>query len=353
MLVKLLLFFMWTVLLPVLIGSDWSGRHKTYPGSLFLAYFYGIFIEFTLFELLAVPMVFLKASLRTLSLSWLIGSAALALCSVIRSQRFSAFRSSLTDLFGDRAAALRKKVTPLLVCVVVLILLEVMFVTLGEHIDDDDAFFVATASTAVQTNSLMKYNPYTGALYESLPSRYVFAAWPLYLAALSSLTGFHPALIAHMMMPGLMAGTVYLVYALIARDLFPCKEDAQKRNLFLLLIFVILTFFGFSIYTNGTFLLVRGWQGKALVAALIQPALFYFCRSAMKTQDGWISWAALFCAVTAACMFSSMGIVLAIVPVGVYALVYAVGQRKGRYLPYAVFSCVGALACGMAYLLIQ
>ncbi len=353
MLIKLLLFFLLTVLMPILVGFDWSLRHKTYPGSLFLAYFYGIFIEFTLFELLAVPMVFLNASLRLLSFSWLILSAALAVASMVRSRKAAMSGGRMSGFFQDRRGALQQKISPLLVLVLICIFLQILFVTLGEHIDDDDAFFVATATTAVQTNTLMTYNPFTGALYKSLPSRYVFASWPLYLASLSTLTGFHPALIAHLLMPGIEVATAYLIYALIARDLFPDQDDASKRSLFLLLILLILSFSGFSVYTNGTFLFVRGWQGKALVAALTQPALFYLCRSAMKEKGGWTNWAALFCTVTASCMFSSMGVVLATVPVAVYTLSYAISGRQWRIFPYAIAACAGAILCGVAYLLIR
>ncbi len=351
MLGKLLLFFLWVILIPLLIGCYWSERHKKYPGSLFLAYFYGIFIEFALFEILAVPMTFLRTSLHLLTILWMILSLALAVCSVVLGRGFPLLRKRAVSFGENAASSLRKRVTPLLLVFLLCLILQVVFVTAFQHIDDDDAYFVATANTAVQTDTLLQYNPYTGDLYRSLPSRYVFAPWPLFLAVLSQLTGIHPAVIAHLILPGLVLLFVYLVYALIARDLFP--EKSSQRDFFLLVVVLILSFFGFSIYTSGTFLLTRGWQGKALVAGLIQPALFYICRGAMKEKGGWEMWCALFCVVTAACMFSSMGIVLSIIPVGVYALVYGISQKKWRCIPYAALSCLGAAACGVSYLLIR
>ncbi len=351
MLGKLLLFFLWVILIPLLIGCYWSERHKKYPGSLFLAYFYGIFIEFALFEILAVPLTFLKASLRLLTVLWLILSLALAVCSVILGRGFPLIRKKITVFGKNMKASIRERVTPLLLVLLFCLILQVVFVTAFQHIDEDDAYFVATASTAVQTDTLLEYNPYTGELYHSLPARYVFAPWPLFLAVLTIITGIHPAVIAHLILPGLILLLAYLIYALIARELFP--EKSYQRDLFLLAVVLILSFFGFSIYTSGTFLLTRGWQGKALVAGLIQPALFYICRSVMKDRGGWEMWGALFCVVTAACMFSSMGIVLGIIPVGVYALVYGISQKRWRCIPWAALSCLAAAACGVSYLLIR
>ncbi|MCC8066054.1 MAG: DUF6077 domain-containing protein [Clostridiales bacterium] len=347
---KLCLFLLWVVLLPLLIGFFWSEKSHGTPVSLLLSFFYGIFLELALFEILAVPMVFLKCSLVQLSLVWLILSLAFAVFSLCKSgpSLFGRLKAGNGKRF---AANLRKRVSPLLIVVIVCVLLQVVFVTFSSHIDDDDAFYVATAVTARETNTLMQYNPFTGNLYKSLPARYIFAAWPLFLAALSTLSGgLHPTLIAHLLLPGLVLLFAYGIYALIARELFP--GEYQKQDLFLLIIILVLSFSGFSVYSSGTFLLIRGWQGKALVAGITQPALFYLCRRAMIGRDDFAAWFHLFCAVTSACMFSSMGVVLATVPVGVYTLIYMLGQKRWRYLPCAALSCSSAIICGIAYLLI-
>ena len=54
------------------------------------------------------------------------------------------------------------------------------------HIDDDDAFYVATASTTLETDTVFQYNAYTGDEYESLPSRYVLSPFPIFEAGLWS-----------------------------------------------------------------------------------------------------------------------------------------------------------------------
>ncbi|MCD8336814.1 MAG: DUF6077 domain-containing protein [Lachnospiraceae bacterium] len=364
---KVFLFFLWAAVLPLLVGSYGAVKSKSDPGSLFLAYFYGAFTEFTLFEILAVPMVFLRCSLRLLSFSWMLLSllcAAVSLgkaCSLTRfskqelppSEKHDLPRSEKTDFpaFAGKFLRLRRRFTPLLGVVLFCILLQTACVTFEQHIDDDDAFYVATAVTAVETDTLMEYSPYTGSLYKSLPTRYMLSAWPLYLAALSTLcAGLHPTLIAHLLLPGLVVLFAYLIYALISRDLFP--DDPHRQDLFLLFVVFILSFSGFSVYSSGVFLFTRGWQGKALVAAVIQPALFFQCRHAMKNAEGRTAWFCLFCTVTSACMFSSMGVVLSIIPVGVYAIVYAFEQKNWRFLPCSALACSSAIICGVIYLIL-
>ncbi|MCD7833320.1 MAG: DUF6077 domain-containing protein [Lachnospiraceae bacterium] len=375
---KLLLFFLWAAVLPLLTGSYWSVKQKSDSGRLFLACFYGVFIEFALFEFLAIPMVFLRCSLRLLSCMWLVLSLVCAALSLYKThallhfpgQKFPLSKSRGRALHAERVVPLpagspdkersffaekllhaRRRFTPLLGIVLLCIFLQAACVTFSQHIDDDDAFYVATAVTAVETDTLMEYNPYIGNLYQNIPTRYVLSSWPLYLAALSVLcAGLHPTLIAHLLLPGPIVLFAYLIYALIARDLF--ADDPRRQNLFLLFVVLILSFSGFSVYSSGVFLFTRGWQGKALVAAITQPALFLLCRQAMTDTGGKSAWFLLFCAVTSACMFSSMGVVLSILPVAVYAVIYSIKQKKWRYLPCSFLACGSAIACGMVYLML-
>ncbi len=343
MAVKALLFVIWILVIPPVIGSLWSEHHKTQPGSLLLAWFYGFFAEFALFEIVAVPMTFLKCSLTQLKYVWILLCAILTLAALLRSRSFPQTRA--------RIAGLPKRISPLLAAVLLLILAQAVFVTFGQHIDSDDAFYLATAETAVKTDTLFQYGPYTGVAYASIPSRYVLAAWPLFLATLSVLTGIHPTLLAHFLLPGLILLFAYLVYALIARSLFP--DNKNRQALFLLIIAALFCFYGFSIYTPGTFLVIRSWQGKSMIAAIAEPALFYLCRAAMKEKEGLTAWTGLFCAVTACCLFTSMGVVLSLIPVGVYTLVYSIELRHPRYIPQSILCCIPAFAIGAAYLLIR
>ena len=76
-------------------------------------------------------------------------------------------------------------ISPELVMAGILILIQLVVVVLYAHMDEDDAFYVGTATTAVETDSLYAYNPYTGAAYNVLPSRYILSPFPAFLAVTS------------------------------------------------------------------------------------------------------------------------------------------------------------------------
>ncbi len=67
----------------------------------------------------------------------------------------------------------------------------------------------------------------------------------------------------------------YVVYSLIGEMFF---QKDKKTGRFLLAMGVFIPRSSrHSVYTQGTFLLVRIWQGKAVLASVILPAVFYLC----------------------------------------------------------------------------
>ena len=64
----------------------------------------------------------------------------------------------------DRISAILFIIVFLLVVVIVCILLQMLYVTKYQHIDEDDAYYLGTAVTAVQKDGLYRRNPYTGTM---------------------------------------------------------------------------------------------------------------------------------------------------------------------------------------------
>ena len=96
------------------------------------------------------------------------------------------------------------------------------------HMDADDAFYVATATTSVHTDSIFAYNPYSGAEYAVLPRRYVLSPFPVLLAVISQLSGgLHPAVTAHTIYPVVFLLAAYLVYHQFGRLWFAEKEESR------------------------------------------------------------------------------------------------------------------------------
>ena len=167
-----------------------------------------------------------------------------------------------------------------------LILIAVQTVVCGTtmHMDQDDAFYIGTAVTSVNTDSIFQYDCYTGAEYAVLPSRYILSPFPIFLAVLAQISGMHPTIIAHTVFPLLLIPLSYYVYWLIGRQMF--QQSRDQAAVFLLLVSVVQMFSYYSVYTAGAFLLLRIWQGKAVLANILLPAVFYLGLLILD-KNGW------------------------------------------------------------------
>ena len=161
---------------------------------------------------------------------------------------------------------------------VLLILLQIAVCSLMAHMDADDCFYVATATTDVYTDTIFEVDSYTGTAYRTLPRRYVLSPFPVFLAVVSQLSGrLHPAVMAHMVFPAVFLSMAYMVQATLAKKWFPGEKKAQGIYLFLSV--CICSFAGYSVYNAGNFQMVRIWQGKAVLASVLLPYLLCLCIS--------------------------------------------------------------------------
>ena len=190
MIVKLAILLLILFILPPVIGCLWTHRN----GNLAAAYLYGLFTMLTVFQLLAVPMSYFHTSLTLLVKCYLAAIAVLALLSVARNRTFAAQRQWLSGLW--------RKVTPVMAAVLVCMALQAAFVTVEQHVDEDDALYLGTAATTLRYYSLYKRNPYTGKKSRTAGDpRYILASWPTFLAFLARVSSMHPTVLAHMFLP--------------------------------------------------------------------------------------------------------------------------------------------------------
>jgi len=252
------------------------------------------------------------------------------------------------------------KALPWFAILVIILVLGQAFILAGYmHVDDDDAFFVATANTDATTDTIFQYDPYTGLKYDpapglsltAFPSRYVLSPFPTFIALLSKLLQSHPAIVAHTIIPAIFIPLSYAILAVLGKRLFPGKPEAVM--LFLLFLCAI-NIFGFvSVYTNSTFLLFRIWQGKAVLANIVLPATLYFAFRAMPGKAKIGEWMMLFASALAACLTSSMGIVLAPIMITCLGLVFAIRNRTLQTLKYSIICCSPCIAGGIVNVVIQ
>lgn len=344
MLVKAVLTGIWLFVIPIIIGNGMVCFTKQSERKAGHAFIYGYVTMFSLFQILAIPSIYLH--LRFQMLVNLYTSAVI----VLMAGSLIVYRKQWLGVLKYKYH-MPKNINYIWILVLLLILAQTAVSALGMHVDEDDSFFVATAATSWTDNSMFEIDAYTGAAYEQFPSRYVLSPFPIWIAFLSRVTGFHPAVMAHTILPVLMIPLAYLVYYLIGKQLF--RGDSKKTGLFMLLISVITISSYYSVYTSGTFLLIRSWQGKSVLAAILLPFIFYLCLRLLHEKAETREWMALLLTMISSLLVSSMGIMLPVIMVGIFIIIYGLLGRDWKKLTYGIGVCIPNLLFAAVYLFIR
>lgn len=341
-------------IVPFLLGLFYTGFAEREKNNILLHMAAGYVMMFGLFEILALPLIFLHQSLSLLV--YLYGGILLAVSVVSLLQNIRRIPAVVS---GTGQAV---KCFTACIWAQLLIVAGQVFVYLRyQYYNSDDAFFVASASTSLATDTIFAYSPYTGTLYEKLPSRYVLSPFYAFTAAVSKMTDIHPAIIAHTVFMILFLLLSYAVYALLGRILFSgCME---RLGYFLILVSALHIFSAYSERTNGLFLLIRLWQGKAILAGILLPMILYMAmriffdlpdggRTECKKEKA-ADCVLLFFLMCACCMVSSMGVILGAVMLGICGILSAWRHRRIRPLVHTALCCLPNLFCAGIYLLIR
>lgn len=336
------MILLWPFSLPFLTGCIFSA--KSAEGIFFRkAFLNGYLLLFAVFELLTVPMTYLHLPFHVLVWAFAVISILLAGIGLIRQ------RTEIWNCMIKLPSVVRPDWTMTLAFAVIFI--QVAVTVLGWHADADDSFYIGTANTTVATDSMFEVDPYTGELYESFPSRYVLSPFPIWVAFTSRVIQMHPATTAHTVLPLALIPLAYVVYSLIGEMFF--LKDKKKQGVFLLAMGVIMMSSWYSVYTQGTFLLVRIWQGKAVLASVILPAVFYLCSRLLVIKNSKNDWIVLVCAMIAGFMVSTMGIMLPVLAVAVFGFLFGLLKKNWGGLIRCILVCMPNLIFAVIYLIIR
>lgn len=327
--------------LPAWIGFLWVELLKIRGSFLrFLnAWVLGFVTMLSVGQLVLIPMVALHASLSSALRVWLIVLTLLSLGSfylVLGKEDMGISLPEKTETVKNSAKlpSVRENgwVLVLGVLVAVLVFLQAYIPAGYEHRDDDDARFVSEEVSAIEHDTMYWDDPITiDQLYwnEGEVRKDFTSPWAMYVAMCSKISGIAPAALSHSYLPFYLILLCYALYLLIGWEFF---HDREKTLLFLLFLSVIHLFGYTSTHTLASMMLLRIWQGKAVCAAFMLPALFYVMYQLMKKeyQKGWLFF--LYVASNAACLLSGIGIVTAPVIVFLYGIVDFFYHRKFKKL---------------------
>ncbi len=331
--------------MPLLTGLLFAAPGRRGGGSCAYTYLAGLLTILGAFQAMALPMGYLHTSLKRLCMVFLGACAVLCLAGVLL---FVCRRKMIPPGSQGRSKGTRR-FAPLMALVLVCILFQMVFVTEKQHIDEDDAYYLGTAVTAVEYDSLYTRNPYTGKNLKADPeARYMLASWPLFIAVLSKVSGIQAVKLAHMILPAVVLFWCYLVYFLLAGWLYPERPGHVWR--FMLFVVIMNTFAGYSIYNAQVFVMIRSWQGKAVLCGVGLPALTYVCLLAMEREKWSRNWSLLTVTIAALTCFTTIGTIFSMIVTGCFALYHFLRTRRFSYLINSAVACLPALACSAIYL---
>lgn len=306
--------------------------------SLFSSYLYGHIILWALFQVVAVPVVQLRWPFKVLF--WIYICLVTVLI-VLGIKKIPELIKTIHKPCMDIA----------LILAFIIIVFQMCMYIFGQHMDEDDARWIAEANDALTKNKMYLHNPATGdyiGAFRGEMIKDVYSPWAMYIAVISRLTALRPAIVAHTIYAPLLLMMSYIVYYNIGKLLF--KGDVE-RSLFLLAIAVVNLFYSGNPYTQSVFTLVRIWQGKAVVASIIIP-MIYMLYLYIEDEDIGKNWASLVLCGCAACLFSGMGISIALIMIGVLGL-YAVIRGRWKRIVYWIVAMLPAILYGYGYLVMK
>ena len=108
----------------------------------------------------------------------------------------------------------------------------------------------------------------------------------------------------------------------------------------------------YSKRTNFTFLLFRIWQGKAVLANIIIPAVWLFFLKAVKDNFKLIDIIILISVILAGILTTTMGIGLPAISLMLLAFVFAIKDKKISYLLKSGICCLPCLVYLALYFIV-
>lgn len=343
MILKIVWIILLITIMPLLVGNSLLMCCKLKKTVKF-RYAFGWLFLLAIFEITVVPTTFGGGSLG--NLCWIYSLIVLAVVLSLTVWK----RKSNVAVKWKKIQWDLKKISGYGVVSVILLMLQLVVAILAVHMDADDAYYIGTANTSVVTDTLFAVEPDTGMPYQTIPLRYAFSSITIFWAYLSKLTGIHPLIIAHSIIPVIFILISYLLWWEVGMHLF---DSSDKKWLFFLFINLLNIFGNTSVYTQSSFLLFRIWQGKAMLPNIILPAFLATFLSIYEAPNKKTNWLIIFIIIVAGCCCSSMAVPLCTMVVAAASIVLAIKLRNWKTLIYGVVCCIPCLGIGLAYMVLQ
>lgn len=152
--------------------------------------------------------------------------------------------------------------------------------------DDDAMYYIGLVNTTVSTDRIYQYNVYTGEIMSAMYGRRALVTFEIQSAVYAQVWNLHALLVTRIFRAcENVILTGFAVY-LCGTQLFSKSVHREKKSVLLMIFyFFMLPMFANTIFTPATFLLRRGYEGKAFTANVIAIFVLYQIVRILRTNQ--------------------------------------------------------------------
>ena len=335
--INILLAGFFLFIIPLCLGYLWCDSTGVRINFASL-YVFGTFLVWAYSQVILVPLILQDVSFTVATIVLLIITCVFVMLSFLRFHRNDPLkRNHHFKKLKIKDIALSDRICfVLLAAVVVFIIIHSMVL---QHIDDDDSRYVVLALDTIKSDRMLRINPATGSYlteYIGEMKKDFASPWMVYMAYISNICGMKATVMIHSVFPVFLYLLVTCGFWLFSDIFF--SGTFYMRCLFVALVWYIIIFSNYSDLNSETFIMLRIWQGKAVVAGLTIPVLLYGLVMALR-ESTWQNWLNIWLVNLGSCLLSGNAIVIGVLMICSYSLVYVLVLKKYRFLLYSIMIC--------------
>ena len=302
--------------------------------------FAGLFFYYVLFTLCCIPIMLRWRPLHVLTYIWGFVMTVMAVAGAVRARRgaVKAFHKAAAFMAEHKAAF------------IVIFIITAVFasvILLSYQFTLDASYYVGNTATALQTDTINMYDPFTGEWLDHYEMRYFFATFTINDAVICSILHMHPLIWCKITMAGTAVLLTIMVLYMTARRLF--GTDMRRIAVFILLA-AVADLFMITIYTTSAFLTTRTYEGKCLLANVVLPGMFYIYVCLLEDVKDSRSWLLLFLTALGASALSSSSNMLIPAMIAVTFIPLAILRKDLWVIPKAAACMLPGMILTVIYI---
>ena len=322
-------------------GSLLTQRGDQKPFSYTKSWLFGFFAYHVLFQIIAVPVMFLQYPLSLLTNIWSVMVAVVVVLAALRYGKiwFETGLLRVKGLFGGDWI----QWIPILVAGASVVLVSVIYVSFW-----DATYYVGQVSFSVYTNTINQIDPLSGDWLSVFDLKHCLATYHVNDAVICQRFGIHPLIETKTVMVAVIAWLTNILYYRLGCRLF--RDNKETVAIFMLLT-LVLNVFTYSAYTASSFFMYRTYEGKAITANVSIPFVICLLLKLYKEGESRELWQQLLLIAWGSVAIASSAMFLAPAAIAAGVVPYLIWKKRPAMLLKLAMVAIPSIAVFACYLL--